>query len=791
MVRESDERLKAARAAIARACLDALPSDQLGDICLRPEQRRICARAQRALDEHGGCLVGEDVGRGKTFIALALAQRWSTPLIVAPASLRSTWQSALARVGVDYPIVSHESLSRGHAAHVLFDALIVDEAHHFRNPATLRYAELARMAAAVPIVLLSATPLQNRDRDLAAQVALFHGEGAFFLIRESLARFIIRGDDAPQPDMPAVAPPEWLGVDADDGAVLAAILDLPPPARPSDGGDAGALRTIGFVRAWASSRAALQATLRSRRRVATAIAQGLEAGLTPTRREARAWQSAEGVVQLGFASVLIQRSAEAPSLAALRDELDADDVAMGRLRLALADSTNPDVARVTALRGLRFVYPQARIVAFSEYSSTVVAYFDALRHDAGVGMLTARGARIATGRIARDDLLARFAPLAQGALPSAPHQAVTLLLTTDILAEGVNLQDASVVLHLDLPWNPARLAQRVGRVRRPGGAKIVRSYLLAPPAHADLLLTLDARLRRKLDHARHVVGAAFHVLPSFGSAPATIARVADSIGSSATAAGALVDELQRWLAEDCRSRICSTATLRRDGTTSSGHDTGSSAVKQGGERGSKPHSTSITSDARGPMAVGAAVYHERGWLAALDDGRMVGCLRDVPSESVAHVSLLATAAEGIPRPANEGEVATALGTLDRWLRQRELLDTCGVTHAVGPLRRAVDAHLATILRQARRHEHAPVLRLVSRLRQQVARPMPLGAERAIVHQLQTVVAQPECAVGMLTTALDDLYAGAHSRVRDSRSKLADRVMALIVVGPSIGDDAQA
>ena len=43
---------------------------------------------------------------------------------------------------------------------------------------------------------------------------------------------------------------------------------------------------------------------------------------------------------------------------------------------------------------------------------------------------------------------------------------MTLLLTTDLASEGVNLQDASVVVHLDLPWTAARLEQRVGRVAR-------------------------------------------------------------------------------------------------------------------------------------------------------------------------------------------------------------------------------------------------------------------------------------------------------------------------------------
>src|SRR6202022_665380 len=126
----------------------------------------------------------------------------------------------------------------------------------------------------------------------------------------------------------------------------------------------------------------------------------------------------------------------------------------------------------------------------------------------------AREARIASGRITREELLARFAPVAQHARSHAPHETVTLLLATDLLSEGVNLQDATVVVHLDLPWNPARLAQRVGRVRRPGGAGTVRTYLLAPPTSAAVLLDANARLRRKLEAAERIVGTSIPVLPA-------------------------------------------------------------------------------------------------------------------------------------------------------------------------------------------------------------------------------------------------------------------------------------
>ena len=98
--------------------------------------------------------------------------------------------------------------------------------------------------------------------------------------------------------------------------------------------------------------------------------------------------------------------------------------------------------------------------------------------------------------MSRDVVLAQFTPAAAGAREVGAASRIDLLITTDLLSEGLNLQRASVVVHLDLPWNPARLDQRVGRVLRFGSThERVHVYALAPPASADRLLQLERRLR--------------------------------------------------------------------------------------------------------------------------------------------------------------------------------------------------------------------------------------------------------------------------------------------------------
>ena len=55
---------------------------------------------------------------------------------------------------------------------------------------------------------------------------------------------------------------------------------------------------------------------------------------------------------------------------------------------------------------------------------------------------------------------------------TVPIQMPWLLLTTDVSAEGLNLQRLGRVVHYDLPWTPAKLGQREGRIIRPGSLSV-------------------------------------------------------------------------------------------------------------------------------------------------------------------------------------------------------------------------------------------------------------------------------------------------------------------------------
>jgi superfamily II DNA or RNA helicase len=85
---------------------------------------------------------------GKTFVATAIARRYTRPLVVAPAALSEMWTHALCATEMKADFVSFEKLSRLRSKPSgEYDLVIIDEAHHVRNQATQRYSRLKNYPA--------------------------------------------------------------------------------------------------------------------------------------------------------------------------------------------------------------------------------------------------------------------------------------------------------------------------------------------------------------------------------------------------------------------------------------------------------------------------------------------------------------------------------------------------------------------------------------------------------------------------------------------------------------------
>lgn len=88
-----------------------------------------------------------------------------------------------------------------------------------------------------------------------------------------------------------------------------------------------------------------------------------------------------------------------------------------------------------------------------------------------------------------------------------------ILITTDVLAEGVNLHRSGVLINYDLPWNPTRIMQRVGRINRVG-TEFDRIYVFNffPTAQSDKHLPMTERITEKLQAFHDTLGEDFKYL---------------------------------------------------------------------------------------------------------------------------------------------------------------------------------------------------------------------------------------------------------------------------------------
>ena len=154
------------------------------------------------LEKHNGCIIADSVGLGKTFEALAVIKyyelRNDRVLVLCPKKLRDNWtvytindkRNLLARDRFNYDVLNHTDLSRlkGLSGEINletlnwsnYDLIVIDESHNFRNnpnkaEGKTRYERLLndiiRSGVKTKVLMLSATPVNNRMNDLKNQVA--------------------------------------------------------------------------------------------------------------------------------------------------------------------------------------------------------------------------------------------------------------------------------------------------------------------------------------------------------------------------------------------------------------------------------------------------------------------------------------------------------------------------------------------------------------------------------------------------------------------------------------------
>ncbi len=559
------------------------------------------------LERFGGCIIADSVGLGKTFEALAIIKyhelRNDRVLVLVPKRLRDNWtlykandrRNFLAPDRFNYDVLNHTDLSRDgglsgdiNLAHVNwgnYDLVVIDESHNFRNKRTprqggeTRYDRLMRKiikeGVKTRVLMLSATPVNNRLADLRNQIAFVTEGDDSALLDNGISsvdnttrlaqKQFNRWLELEDPDRTASRLIEMLGFDyftlldlltiarsrkhiekyygtAETGSFPDRLKPINIKADVDSSGEFRSIREINneIRRLKLASYAPLRYVLPHRqaaydKKYSTEI-KGGEGFFRQADRE-------ESLIHLIRINVLKRMESAVSSFALtvqrqLRDveatlariesqademeEIDIEDVDLddpafecllvgrkvkvllkdidlvrwkqeliedrNRLATLHAEAAQVDASRDDKLTKLREMIEHkyhnpinpgnCKVIVFTAFADTARYLYEQLAPWAKTALgidsalVTGSGTNQTTLAGLRRDLssiLTTFAPRAK----ERPEEYATdgeldLLIATDCISEGQNLQDCDWLINYDIHWNPVRIIQRFGRIDRIG-----------------------------------------------------------------------------------------------------------------------------------------------------------------------------------------------------------------------------------------------------------------------------------------------------------------------------------
>lgn len=559
------------------------------------------------LNRFGGCIIADSVGLGKTFEALAIIKyhelRNDRVLVLVPKRLRDNWtlykandrRNFLAPDRFNYDVLNHTDLSRDGGssgdidlAHVNwgnYDLVVIDESHNFRNKKTPRLGsetrydrlmrKIIREGVKTRVLMLSATPVNNRMADLRNQIAfategddtalIDHGIGSIDsttrLAQKQFNRWLELDDEQRTParlvemlgfdyftllDLLTIARSrkhveKYYGI-TETGRFPTRLKPINIKADVDSAGEFQSIRDINLEirRLNLSSYAPLRYVLPHKqaaydKKYSTEVQGGMGFFRQVDREEslihllrvnvlkrmesavpsfvltverqlrdveatlARIEQQPEDIEEIeiedvdledpGIESLLVGRKVKV-----LLKDVDLirwqQDLVEDRNRLAtlVSAARQVDAARDAKLAALRDVinhkcrHPinvgNRKVIVFTAFADTARYLYEQLapwgRDTLGLetALVTGTGSNQTTlPRLRRDlaSILTAFAPRAKERPDDfAAEGDLDLLIATDCISEGQNLQDCDCLINYDIHWNPVRIIQRFGRIDRIG-----------------------------------------------------------------------------------------------------------------------------------------------------------------------------------------------------------------------------------------------------------------------------------------------------------------------------------
>lgn len=560
------------------------------------------------LMQHNGLFLADVVGLGKTMIATMIAKRFveangknTNILVIYPPALEDNWKDTFKLFGIykKAQFITNGSLSKilegrdQYKDKEEFDLIIVDEAHGFRSDSSGKYDELQKIckspcvnmsllkSSQKKVMLLSATPLNNRPDDLLNQLLLFQNSQSctidgipnlkgFFaplisdykkLMRERDQRDVTsdvdkiyeqirskvidkvtvrrtRNNILNDPDykadiksqgiiFPHILPPNELvymmsadtsnrfyetlkqltdgkSEDNPEGKGLnyaryRAIEFLKPEYRNKYknavhiGQTLAGIYRVHMVKRLESSFFAFKKSLHTLLRITTDMIKMFEENkviIAPDLKvkdlQAKKMELDEIIeyaIARGYATEDILFSADAFTPDFL-EMLHHDRDILTQLNTDWSkeeDDPKFDKFRDNLLHKFfdKDINPSGKLVVFSESVDTLSYLYERITQDlerTDVLMVTASNRDRLTQTI-KENFDANY---------SSDSKKYNIIITSDVLAEGVNLHRANVIVNYDSPWNATRLMQRIGRVNRIGSvAPNIYNYMFYPSQQGD------------------------------------------------------------------------------------------------------------------------------------------------------------------------------------------------------------------------------------------------------------------------------------------------------------------
>ena len=236
---------------------------------------------------------------------------------------------------------------------------------------------------------------------------------------------------------------------------------------------------------------------------------GLPDGVYPAGDDEEAWVEATDLAYKALSEKppkSVRWIRPALLMSTFQEDLEADIAAIQGLLIRFGQWDQSLDTKIDGLVNLLVEeYPGQKVLIFTEYQDTAEYVAEALvaRRVSGV--------RMVSGSSKDPTLEARaFSPHSNqpiGGIPSGMSE-TRILVATDVLSEGQNLQDCHVVVNFDLPWAIIRLIQRAGRVDRVGQrSPSVYLHTFLPNDDVDDVINLRGRIKERLKQNAVVFGA--------------------------------------------------------------------------------------------------------------------------------------------------------------------------------------------------------------------------------------------------------------------------------------------